>query len=247
MFPMGFISGLFCVWLLRDTPQKESLPTSQICLIIDDFGNSLNRDIQGFLSLDHTLTFAIIPGHTYSKETASLAAEKGVETLIHMPMESWDGIDPDEAAFCLHEGLNPGEFEQRISLAFDEIPGAVGMNNHQGSKSTGDAQQMKILARILKHRNKLFLDSFTNPDSKAFVTMKKMGVKTGLRHLFLDNIDEESAIKAQLDSLIVIALERGSVIGIGHCKPVTLKVLREVLPEIEKKGIHLVPASAVAN
>ncbi len=247
LFPLGFISGLIFYWTVQHFPQQEDLPKGQICLIIDDFGNSLNSDILGFLSLGDNITISILPGHPYSEETAKLAAEKGKEVLVHMPMESWEGIDPDEAQFCLHSGLNPEEYERRVSLAFEEIPNAVGMNNHQGSKATGDPQQMKVLARLLKHRNSFFVDSFTNPDSKAIVTMKKAGVKTGLRQLFLDNLEDEISIRNQLDSLMVIAKNRGSVIGIGHCKPITLKVLREVLPEIENNGFQLVHVSEVVN
>lgn len=247
LFPSGILLGFFLFWIIqRDNPEPE-IYVGKICLIIDDFGNSLNEEIIGFLNLGHNITIAIIPGHQYTRETAVRASENGIETMIHMPMESWEGIDPDETRYSLYQGLNQEEFNNRIDMAFDEIPNAIGMNNHQGSKSTEDPQQMKMLARILKKRDLLFVDSFTSPDSRALVTMKKMGVKTGLRQLFLDNEEDETSIRNQLDSLMVIAKDRGSVIGIGHCKPITLKVLREALPEIEKNGFKLVPVSEIVN
>jgi len=36
--------------------------------------------------------------------------------------------------------------EERIRLAFEEVPTALGMNNHQGSKATESLQLMKDIA-----------------------------------------------------------------------------------------------------
>ena len=75
------------------------------------------------------------------------------------------------------------------------------------------------------------------------VTMKKMGGKTGLRQRFIDNIEDENAIRNQLNHLAVMAKDRDTVIGIGHCRSITLKVLQEVLPSLKDKGYQLISVS----
>ena len=56
----------------------------------------------------------------------------------------------------LNEKLNSMLIEQRVDAAFIEIPSAIGMSNHEGSKATISLQLMKDLARILRKKNKYF-------------------------------------------------------------------------------------------
>ena len=126
--------------------------------------------------MEKDFSIAIIPGHIYSQSIGEIADSLGFEIIIHMPMEPYNYDSLSEKGFILSESLNANEVEERIDLAFLEIPSAVGMNNHQGSKATASLQLMKNVARSLKNRNKFFLDSFTNPESRGFITMRRFGV-----------------------------------------------------------------------
>jgi polysaccharide deacetylase 2 family uncharacterized protein YibQ len=68
---------------------------------------------------------------------------------------------------------------------------------------------------------------------------------TGRRHVFLDNVHQVDAIKAQLETLLAKARKQGSAIGIAHPYPETLAVLTEELPKLEAAGIELVPVSTL--
>ena len=70
-----------------------------------------------------------------------------------MPMESYEK-DNAKYAISLNEKLNAALVEERIRIAFKEVPTALGMNNHQGSKATESLQLMKHLARTLKKMDK---------------------------------------------------------------------------------------------
>ena len=43
--------------------------------------------------------------------------------------------------------------------------------------------------------DKFFLDSFTNPESRGYITMRRFGVPTQLRQVFLDHVEEPDQIK----------------------------------------------------
>ena len=55
-----------------------------------------------------------------------------------MPMEPHNYDSLSEKGFILTEKLNAQEVDERIELSFLEIPTAVGLNNHQGSKATAN-------------------------------------------------------------------------------------------------------------
>ena len=218
-----------------------------ICLVIDDFGYAHNETIEGYFSMEKDFSMAIIPGHIYSQSIGEIADSLGFEVIIHMPMEPYNYDSLSEKGFILSESLNANEVEERIDLAFLQIPMAVGMNNHQGSKATASLQLMKNVARSLKKRNKFFLDSFTNPESRGFITMRRFGVKTELRQVFLDHIEDTLYIQNQLDSLVHLSHSMNVAIGIGHVKPITLEILKKEIPRLKSEGYHFVSLSKIVR
>ena len=213
-----------------------------ICLVIDDFGFAFNSDVEDFLHLNKNITAAIIPGTPYAETIGEYAHQNGVETIIHMPMESHEE-DNTEYAVSLNEKLNVALVDERVRFAFEEIPTALGMNNHQGSKATESLQLMKDLARTLKKMNKFFLDSYTNPESRGYITMRRYGVPTQLRQVFLDHGESPHQIKSNLDSLVALSHEMDIAVGIGHVKPITLEVLQREIPRLESEGYRFIRLS----
>lgn len=131
-----------------------------IVLIIDDFGYRNDLISDGFLELEVPITCAIIPGHSQSQKFAKKALNAGKEVIIHMPMESSVATSGEEE-YKIKIGMTSEEIEWRINEVLNEIPEAVGMNNHQGSRATADSKIMSVVASVLKNRDKFFLDSRT--------------------------------------------------------------------------------------
>ena len=246
LFLLIIVSGSF--YLL---PNKENFDKKNykgvICLIIDDFGYSNNELSKEFLSMHPDFTVAIIPGLKYSNYISILSDSLEFENIVHMPMEANSQGSYSNNAYLINSKLNEVEVESMINRAFLEIPTAIGMNNHQGSKATEDLQLMKYVARSLKKRDKFFLDSFTNPESRGFITMRRYGVKTELRQVFLDHIDSKEHIQAQLDSLVSLSHVMDVAIGIGHVKQVTLDLLKKEIPKLKALGYKFVPLSIVVR
>ena len=219
------------------TPLKENLPIykGRIAIIIDDFGYRNDFVTDGFLSLDADLTYAVIPGHEHSYFFGEKAKVAGYEVIVHMPMEN-TGKTYGEEEFVLKTDMDGATIERRIRSAFSQIPSAVGMNNHQGSKATADQRVMSSIARTLKDKNKFFVDSRTTIETIGETTMKIFDVPTASRNVFLDNDDEEEKITQQLMKLVRKAEEDGFSIGIGHVKPKTLNVLKKNIPKLKKEG-----------
>ena len=225
----------------KETIEESSAVTApirvkgKIGLIIDDFGYRNDEISDGFLHLDVNLTCAVIPGHAYSSTFGEKAVSRGHEVIVHMPMENV-GENRGEEEFVLRVDMKPDAVKNRVYDALDQIPEAIGMNNHQGSQATADPGVMNSVAAVLKERNKFFIDSRTTPETVAESIMNNWKVPSARRNVFLDNDHDEEKITRQLLSLVEIAERDGSAIGIGHVKQNTLNVLRKQIPELKRKG-----------
>ena len=208
-----------------------------IGLIIDDFGYRNDHVSNGFLQLPGRLTYAIIPGHDYSQLFSKKAYDSGYEIIVHLPMENI-GKTYGEEEYVLMSYFQDDEIKNRINKAFDYLPESIGLNNHQGSRGTADSRVMTLVAGVIKEKKKFFIDSRTTNNSLAETTMRKYGVPTNKRDIFLDNELDEEKIKIQLLELADVSEEKGIAIGIGHVKPQTLNVLAKEIPVLQEKGFR---------
>jgi len=208
-----------------------------IGLIIDDFGYRNDHISNGFLELPGKLTYAIIPGHQYSQLFSKKSYDAGYEVIVHMPMENI-GKTYGEEEYVLMSYFQDDEIKNRINKSFENLPESIGLNNHQGSRGTADSRVMTLLAKEIKNNKKFFIDSRTASNSIAESTMRKYGVPTNKRDIFLDNELDEEKIKIQLLKLAEKSEEKGIAIGIGHVKPQTLNVLATEIPVLQKKGFR---------
>ena len=157
-----------------------------IGIIIDDFGYRNDHISNGFLEIPAKLTYAIIPGHDHSQSFSKKAYDAGYEIIVHLPMENI-GKTYGEEEYVLMSYFQDDEIKSRIHKAFDHLPESIGLNNHQGSRGTADSRVMTHVANVIKEKKKFFIDSRTTSNSLAESTMRKYGVPTNKRDIFLDN------------------------------------------------------------
>ena len=217
-----------------------------IVLVIDDFGYRNDSISDGFLELPVPITCAVLPGHNQSSRFAKKAINAGKEVIVHMPMQSAIASSGEDE-FKLKIGMTSEEIEWRLNEALNEIPEAVGINNHQGSKATTDGKVMAVVASVLKNKNKFFLDSRTSSKTVGESTMRSVGVPTARRHIFLDNDLNIKNISKQLNKLVDVSEKKGLAIGIGHVKGNTLKVLEKEIPDLLERGFDFKFLSQVVD
>lgn len=215
----------------------------KMAIIIDDFGYN-KESINAFAAISRPLTFAVIPYRPFSNEAAAKGLSSGHQVILHLPMEPLSqGAQSEELTVTVN--MSDGEIQDMVKKAIQSVPGLIGVNNHQGSRATGDRRVMKTVFGVLKAQNLFFVDSRTNSQSIAAETARQMGLQTGENELFLDNTDEVSAVKAKLRAAQDMAIKHGSVTVIGHARINTALAVSEMIPELEEKGIQLVFVSAL--
>lgn len=203
-------------------------------------------DLEEIIALGRPVTVAVLPGLRYSREVAERARAAGLEVFLHLPLE------PEDPAMHLGPGgvtvaMSDTEIAATVRAGLDAVPGAVGVNNHMGSRGTADPRVMRAVLAVVKERNLLFVDSVTSPRSIAAALASEMGIPAASRHVFLDNEEDPEAIRTQIRRTIALARRQGSAVAIGHAQRLTAQVLREVLDEFDRAGIVLVPASALTR
>jgi uncharacterized protein len=231
----------------QDREGREHVITAVIAVVIDDLGQDL-RPAQEVLGMPDRITLAVMPGLPQSKRIAELARSGSREILVHIPMEAKVRAEKRDAPGTLRLDMTPMEFIAAVNEDLDSVPGAAGINNHEGSALTENKQAMTFLMSELKSRNLFFLDSLTNAKSTAFSVAKEFGLKAAKRDVFLDNeSDRPAKIRKQFDELTRVAKQNGRAIGIGHPHPATIAELRKWLAKIDDEGIEIVPVSALVK
>jgi polysaccharide deacetylase 2 family uncharacterized protein YibQ len=148
--------------------------------------------------------------------------------------------------------LRPGMPASDIPILFEQmmqtVPGATGVNNHQGSQATADAALMQELMPVLQQWNLFYVDSRTTAATVAYETAQRDGVPSAFRNApFLDDVAEVPAVRKQLDLAFRKAKENGAAVTIAHPHAATLEALREELPKARVSGVQLVFVSSLVH
>ena len=225
-------------------PSPPSAPKSEkprVALVMDDMGYHL-EPVKRLLALRMPVTFSLLPHSTHTGEIVSLAAENGREIMLHLPMEpkSYPRMKPGPGA--LLTSMPAAKLAQITREDLASVPGAVGANNHMGSRFTEDVKALEPVLGELKKRGLFFVDSLTSPHSQAFALARKMGIPCGRRDIFLDHDHSAKAVRSNLERLLRLNTCCNGYIVIGHPHDTTLDAL-EAYSERLKKKLHLVPVS----
>ena len=218
----------------------------EIAIVLDDWGYNKNN-LSILREIKFPLTIAILPFRYYSREIAEFGHKHNFEILIHMPMEPEDkesiGLEPKTLMVYMDDQI----IKTILREAFDNIPYAKGVNNHMGSFATRDEKFITTVFRELKRNNLYFLDSLVISNSVCRDISRRVGIKFAERSIFLDNKSNVEYIRGQLMELVGEVDRKGRAIGIGHDRKNTLKVLKEVMPQLSKQGYKFVYVSEIVE
>jgi polysaccharide deacetylase 2 family uncharacterized protein YibQ len=226
------IAKAFPDWLRR-APAVTGTPLVAIC--IDDLGEDIAATEEA-MRLPKAVALSFLPFAPTTPGFAVRAEEEGHVVLAHVPMQALSSINPGPMA--LEIGMAPDEVTRRLAWSLERVPGAVAVNNHEGSRFTSDAAALAPVMAMLKARGLFFLDSRTSGGSRGEATAKAAGVDSIGRDIFLDDDQSEAAVRHELDALVATAKRQGVAVAIGHPHAATLRLLKAWLAE--DHGVRLV-------
>ena len=198
------------------SPQVEDKQQlSRVAIIVDDFGNNM-RGTEEMFKLPVKITVAVMPFLPSSEQDARHAHELGFDVLVHLPMEPRQGKPEWLGPGAVLTRMSDAEVRQRVEAALDNVPYAIGINNHMGSKVTGDERVMGIVLAVCKERGLFFVDSHTNYRSVAGRMARELGLPPVENHIFLDDVHSVSHVAKQMKLVQERAVNQRYCVTIGH-------------------------------
>jgi len=215
----------------------------KLSIVIDDVGYRPHEE-NAVLQMPIAISVAVLPNAPLARLMATKAHSQGREVLIHLPMAplSKQALEPD----TLQPSMSSEEIQRIIRNAVNNVPYAVGMNNHMGSAMTSSLPGMQRVMQALDGYQLYFLDSMTIGNSQATRAAAGTHVKVIKRKVFLDDTANPDDIRRQFNRAVDLARRNGSAIAIGHPRPATVKVLQQMLATLPS-DIVLVKPSALLN
>ncbi|PXV72058.1 divergent polysaccharide deacetylase family protein [Pantoea sp. PNA 03-3] len=201
----------------------------KLAIVIDDVGYRPTEENK-VLQMPQAISVAVLPDAPYARQMAIKAHQGGHEVLIHLPMAPLSK-QPLEKNTLTPE-MSSAEIDRIIRSAVNNVPYAVGLNNHMGSKMTSSLPGMQKVMQALNQYNLYFLDSMTIGNSQSVPAAQGTNVRVLKRRVFLDDSQDINAIRQQFSRAVKLAERDGYAIAIGHPHPNTVRVLQQMLPTL---------------
>jgi polysaccharide deacetylase 2 family uncharacterized protein YibQ len=226
----------------------EGQEARKLAIVIDDLGNGMNGTKE-MMELPPEVTVAIMPFLPTTKQDAEEAHRLGHDVIVHMPMEPNKGLKKWLGPGALTTDLTDAEVRQRVEQAIAEVPHAIGMNNHMGSKVTSDERMMRIVLEVCKEKGLFFLDSRTSYKTVVPKIAAELQVPIVGNDVFLDDVNSLQHISGQIGAIRKHLDSHPTCITIGHVGPAgtkTAQVLRQSIPVL-RPAVQIVKLPELLN
>lgn len=199
----------------------------------------------GKLPAEVTLAFA--SGGNSIGRWMQAARRKGHEILLQVPLEPFDypNVNPGRATLTVE--ASPRENRQNLLWTLARTTNYAGVMNYMGARFSADASAMAPVMAELGKRGLMYLDDGSLARSTASSEALKSGVPFAEGDTAIDLVRERGEILKKLDELERTARAKGFAIGTGSAFDVTVDAVVSWVNEAKKRGIEIVPVSAVAN
>ena len=223
---------------VKPAEEPAEIGNGSILIIIDDVGYNMHQ-LEPFLRFEGPIVFAVLPGVPYSRQAAEWIHTSGKTCIIHQPMQAFSLQNLGENPILAD--MDETGIHAVLERSIQEVPHAVGMNNHMGSLITADAEKMEIIMKFLTERGMIFIDSLTTSESAVKKTAEKLDLPYLHRHVFLDNEKTVEYYSGAFEKGLKKAREEGLAVLIGHVWADGLaETLQALYAEAQQTGVNFI-------
>jgi len=222
-----------------------------LAVVLDDVGYE-EAAFPLLSRIEEPLALSVLPGTPRAAEAVALAKRKGWDLMVHLPMEPESGR---AEAGSIGVGEDDAAIRARVLSALSAVPGAIGLNNHQGSKATADPRVMRAVLAVVKERGLFFLDSRTTLATVGERLAREMKVPVLARDVFLDDSATEAkdpggpagALESAWERALGLAERSGRAVVIAHPHRESVEFLARRLAGLPKGGPRAVRVSELLD
>ena len=175
------------------------------------------------------------------------ARRDGHEVMMQVPLEPFDYPNVNPGRNTLTVEASPQENVRNLLWTLSRTTNYTGVMNYMGARFSADATAMAPVMAELGKRGLMYLDDGSLARSAASAEALKSGVPFAEGDAAIDAVRERGEILKKLDELERTARAKGFAIGTGSAFDVTVDAVSSWVNEAKKRGIEIVPVSAVAS
>lgn len=219
---------------------------TRIAIVVGGLGISQTGTQDAIRALPAAVTLAFAPAGNSLARWMQAARRGGHELILQAPLEPFGYPNVSPGPHTLEVADAAAGKLDALDWTLGRMTNYVGVMNYMGARFTADPQAMKALLSDLGRRGLLYLDDSSSSRSLAKDVAKEDGVAFAAADVMLDRSRDAQDIRKQLDTLERVARAQGSAIGVASAFDVSVEAIREWIPEARKRGIEIVPVSALA-
>lgn len=220
---------------------------ARIAIVIGGLGLSQTGTQSAIETLPGEVTLAFAPHGNSLDRWMQAARRGGHEIVLQIPLEPFDYPQVDPGRDTLTVSADPAENTDRLLRTLARITNYVGVMNYMGARFTSDEAAMSPLMAELGRRGLMFVDDGTSARSLGDRLAPANGAPFAAAHATLDTRRDRAAILERLDDLERTARAQGFAIGTGSAFDTTVETVAAWVTEARRRGIEIVPISALAN
>lgn len=175
------------------------------------------------------------------------ARHKGHEIVMQVPLEPFDYPNVNPGRNTLTVDASPDENLKNLRLALSRTTNYTMVMNYMGARFSADKAAMEPVMAELGKRGLGYLDDGSSARTAAPELALKDQVPLAVADTAIDAEQDRGAILKKLDQLEATARAKGFAIGTGSAFDVTVDAVTAWVNEAKKRGIEIVPISAVAS
>lgn len=220
---------------------------ARVAIIIGGLGVSQTGTQTAIERLPPEITLAFASGGNSLDRWMQAARREGHEIVMQVPLEPFDYPNVDPGRNTLTVDAAPEENRDRLYWALSRITNYTGIMNYMGGRFVADQNAMQPLFGELARRGLMYVDDGSAARSLAPDLAQSNRVPYAAGEMVIDAVRERGEVLSRLDDLERTARAQGFAIGTGSAFAVTIDAVASWVAEARRRGIEIVPISAVAN
>lgn len=226
----------------REFDRRDTRP--RIGIVIADIGQIATQTDDAIRRLPPAVALALSPYAARPGQAADRARERGMETLISLPLEPANYPLNNAGEHALLTGRPMAENMDRLDWVLSRAQGYVGaigaIGALRGERFAAMTEAMASVQDALRQRGLLYLDPRPGAPPPSHAWGRSVDVV----------LDEPAGTRGEIDrrlaELEAMARERGAALGLaGAATPVLVERIAAWAPGLESRGLVLAPVSAM--
>jgi polysaccharide deacetylase 2 family uncharacterized protein YibQ len=219
---------------------------ARVAIVIGGLAVSQTGTQAAIAKLPAEVTLAFAPQGNSIGRWMQEARRAGHEIAMQLPLEPFDYPAVNPGRNTLTVDASADQNLERLRWTLSRTTNYTTVMNYMGARFSADQAAMAPIMAELGHRGLGYLDDGSSARSAAPDLALKDGVPLAVGDGTIDAVQDRGAILKKLDELEATARAKGFAVGTGSAFDVTVDAVASWVNEAKKRGIEIVPISAVA-